>query len=520
MRFQVVMIFAIGLTATLHCGTAEAADLNDFIDFSGSLPGRLYVPPEAADLASPRPLVLFLHGGLAAGTDNRQHINSAMDALIDVSKQRGAFLYAPQSPTGWNNGGWRSSTEIMTMIDQAIEQENVDPDRLYVTGLSTGGGGTWDMLNHVDDRFAAAMPISTATLQSNLNAANFLGTPTWVFHSRNDDPGSIRDIINSTLSAAGEPTLTFPSTSDTTTFEYVNERLQLKYTEGATGGHYIWSDVWSTTEVMDWMFTQTLSTTPLETISLSGLDGTYQQNFDAALGIDGSEVGATFPTGWTKDDNPWVTRTTTPFPVESFAQNSTFNAGAANDSDRALAIGVRNGSDQHFLQLLGDVTGTDASSFQLQFDIEAWDARDGVFFPNLGYLGGPDDPGEAAFNVTVEIDSGDGFTSLADFGTVTTGPTLQHVFEGIVDGNDDANRFSFDSGMVAAAIPEGSSFRVRWSADTEGETTGWVFGLDNVVMSLMSEIVAGDVNQDGFVDVADLDALIAAIVVRHQRPVI
>lgn len=157
--------------------------MDDFIDFGGALPGRLYVPPEAADPANPHPLILFLHGGLTAGTDNRRHITSSeINALVPVAKERGAFLYAPQSPYGWNNGGWHSATDVTTKIDQALSQENIDPDRLYVTGLSMGGGGTWDVLNHIDDRFAAALPISTDIIRPDLDAANFLDTLTCGWH--------------------------------------------------------------------------------------------------------------------------------------------------------------------------------------------------------------------------------------------------------------------------------------------------------------------------------------------------
>jgi hypothetical protein len=238
----------------------------------------------------------------------------------------------------------------------------------------------------------------------------------------------------------------------------------------------------------------------------------YRENFDNALGADGSAIGTAFPIGWAQSENGVVLENTISqsFPIGSTSRAGVYNAGAEGSLDRTLAIN----SFSKALQLLADVTGDeDASSFRLQFDVEAWDAKDGVFVSALNqFFGEPDDPGEAAFTVEVELDSGDGYTPLVDFGTVTTGATLQPVFEGIVDGNADANRISFDSGNVTAPIPAGSSVRIRWSADTERQMTGWVFGLDNVVMSLMSGIVDGDVNGDGFVDVADLDALTAAVV--------
>ena len=141
-------------------------------------------------------------------------------------------------------------------------------------------------------------------------------------------------------------------------------------------------------------------------------------------------------------------------PEGRFPLKIAFVLAGENDSDRALAVGVTGGTDEHFLQLLVDVTVGDASSFRFQFDVEAWDARDGVFVAPLNrFFNTPDDPGEAAFHVTVDMDTGNGFATLVDLGTATTGPTLQPMVEGIVDGNADANRVLFDSGIVAAAIP-------------------------------------------------------------------
>ena len=80
-------------------------------------------------------------------------------------------------------------------------------------------------------------------------------------------------------------------------------------------------------------------------------------------------------------------------------------------------------------------------------------------------------------------------------------------------------RTCFDSGIVAAAIPEGASLRVRWAAATEAETAGWVFGLDNVGLSLFgSGGEAGDFNGDGVVNVADLDALTVEVLAGTDNP--
>jgi hypothetical protein len=262
------------------------------------------------------------------------------------------------------------------------------------------------------------------------------------------------------------------------------------------------------------------SDSPFRSTTLSGGD-TYTQNFDDALGIDGQTTGTSFPAGWAYTDNYFedqvfagTNETTGTFPIEIGLGSGTpiFNAGHPNDTDRAPALGISNTSYRPTLQFVADITESSASSFQLQFDVEAWDARDGILIGNNRFAGA-DDPGEAAFHVTVDLDTGEGFSPLVDIGRVTTGPTLQPVFEGIVDGNADANRVSFDSGAVAAVIPAGSQLRVRWEADTEVDAFGWVFGLDNVSLSLSGTASpSGDFNIDGVLDVVDIDSLTAKIV--------
>ena len=89
----------------------RAAPVQDFIDFSLRnasnqvlLPGRLYVPPEAAaNPQTPRPFMMFLHGSGANGTDNLAQLTHVADHMLTEAKQRGAFLYAPQATSTWSS---------------------------------------------------------------------------------------------------------------------------------------------------------------------------------------------------------------------------------------------------------------------------------------------------------------------------------------------------------------------------------------------------------------------------------
>ncbi|MCA9213508.1 MAG: hypothetical protein KDB27_10610, partial [Planctomycetales bacterium] len=244
-------------------------------------------------------------------------------------------------------------------------------------------------------------------------------------------------------------------------------------------------------------------------------DETYSQDFNA-LGTDGNAVKSPLPMGWTVTDE-WgfalQRDTDSEFPIRTLPRPGAFpyvtNAGVPGEEDRALSIymprdrdSVALKSDVSQLQFLAQ-SMYEAKSLQVQFDIEAWDASTSSLAAS---------PGEAAFDVTIEIDSGNGFEPLLDLGHVSTGE-LQKPDGDYLNGNDAANRVAFDSGVLSAAIPAGAQLRFRWAAALDGNSDGWVFGLDNVSVSLFgdSSSLLGDFNADGILGIEDIDQLSVAI---------
>jgi predicted peptidase len=282
---------------------APAANVADFIDFSLRnasnqviLPGRLYVPPEAAsDPTTPRPFLLFFHGAGEDGTNNTSQINGNIDNLLAEAKRRGAYLYAPQTTNNWSST--TLTTNVMTMIGQAETSWNVDRNRLYVTGLSNGGGGTWNMASRYPGVFAAALPIAGVTPASDFSALRLVNEPVWAFHARNDTVVSVNvshSVVNSILSADHQPLPTYPPASSTSDYFISNpdlashrtiedliqgggvseyripgSHLDLMYYEFSTGGHGIWPTVYASPPVYDWLFAHT--TAVPEPSALAGL---------------------------------------------------------------------------------------------------------------------------------------------------------------------------------------------------------------------------------------------------------
>jgi poly(3-hydroxybutyrate) depolymerase len=284
---------------------ATAAPLADFIDYSlystrgpVILPGRLFVPPEAAaDPLTPRPLMLFLHGGGAIGTNNITQVEHTPDYLLDEAKRRGAFLYVPQAPSGWTD--LNAIASVMTMINRAVAERPVDDDRLYATGYSNGGGGTWNLLTRNPGRFAAAATVSAVAPVAGFNAANLVDTPIFALHARDDATVPVsrtRTVVASILTAAGQrpppygavtsmqtnlvanPLLDFhrfvidSSPPESTVFHNIaRPDLDLLYFEPANGGHTGLLGVYFLPEFYDWMFSHSLAVPEPSTATLLAL---------------------------------------------------------------------------------------------------------------------------------------------------------------------------------------------------------------------------------------------------------
>ncbi len=167
------------------------------LTFEGfTLQYRLFVPADY-DPAVAYPLVLALHGAGERGTDNESHIrpHRLATSWADPVNQaeNPAFVVAPQVPPGlrWSSEqpvDQSSFTEVelttLAILDALAVEFSIDPDRVYITGLSMGGHGTWDLIARLPHRFAAAVPMSGCGYPQ--QADDILDMPIWAFHGESD----------------------------------------------------------------------------------------------------------------------------------------------------------------------------------------------------------------------------------------------------------------------------------------------------------------------------------------------
>ena len=191
---------------------------------------------------------------LANPAPTTAQINGNIDNLLAAAKTRGAFLYAPQTSIGWENQILLN--DAMKMIDRAITDRSVDPKRIYVTGLSLGGGAVWNFLDLFPDRVAASVPISAVYPFASYVPANIVHEPIWAWASRSDTNVPItvtRTVINGLLTEAGLPLPTYTTNNFAPDQHLDFPPLDLHYSD-IRGGHGIWPTVYNTPAMYDWMF--------------------------------------------------------------------------------------------------------------------------------------------------------------------------------------------------------------------------------------------------------------------------
>ncbi|MBK8478485.1 MAG: prolyl oligopeptidase family serine peptidase [Opitutaceae bacterium] len=239
----VVAVFAVALVGAAPL--LRAATATDFLyatlPKTGAEPNDLpyrYLVPAGYDAAQHYPLIVFLHGSGERGSNNTAQLNNnANGALQLVSTANQAiipcFMLAPQASVveGWNAN---TLNQVVRAITRMEADYSIDPNRVYVTGLSMGGAGTWEILTRYPFLFAAAVPMNGWGAGS---YAKIVGVPVWSFHAVDDGSVGVAGSDNaiSALRQAGGRAI---------------------YTRYATGGHFIWPTAYSNPYLRPWLLAQ------------------------------------------------------------------------------------------------------------------------------------------------------------------------------------------------------------------------------------------------------------------------
>jgi len=182
---------AAGLSAAgLSAAVARAAErtqepqlFDREITIRAKLGYLLSLPPgydDAAAAGARWPLLVFLHGAGESGNDlEKVKIHGPPKLIAAGTFDHPCIVVAPQCPgRGWN------TDMVAALIDDVCRTRRVDEDRIYLTGLSMGGYGTWALAAAHPERFAAIAPICGGGNPA--DASKLRGLPIWVFHGEKD----------------------------------------------------------------------------------------------------------------------------------------------------------------------------------------------------------------------------------------------------------------------------------------------------------------------------------------------
>jgi predicted peptidase len=220
---------------------------NTYIEKSDTLKYRMLFPD--ADTFRKYPLIIFLHGSGERGSDNEAQLKWGVTnfASDENMARHPAFVVAPQCPenVSWSNFS-RSDMKLQTaptkpmalligLIHQMIKTMPIDSNRIYITGLSMGGYGTYDAIERYPRLFAAAVPVCGAG--DTTKASSIAHIPIWIFHGAEDpavNPIYSLYMLQALTRAGAHPGFTqYPET-----------------------GHFSWLAAYSDERMLEWLFRQ------------------------------------------------------------------------------------------------------------------------------------------------------------------------------------------------------------------------------------------------------------------------
>lgn len=147
-----------------------------------------YLPKDYdSSLATRWPAIIFLHGGSSRGNELKRVKANGIPDRLERGKNIPFIVIAPQCPV---DKRWETDDWFDVLYAEITARYRIDPNRIYLTGLSLGGSGTWYLAMQHPTTFAAIAPISgkTSHIQFILESAcKLAGTPIWMFHGKDDE---------------------------------------------------------------------------------------------------------------------------------------------------------------------------------------------------------------------------------------------------------------------------------------------------------------------------------------------
>jgi len=251
-----VLLLPISFYHTAAQNRMETGFLDRSVEVGGTTYHYQVYVPSSYTPSQRWPVILFLHGAGERGRDGLVHTQVGLGAAIRQNPSRyPAIAVFPQAP---NDSLWVGVPALVAMaaLDKTTEEFKTDPDRVYLTGLSMGGNGTWYLAYRNPSRFAAVVPIcgwvtpfnpwvrnvetvvpSTEPAPFDALARRLVHVPVWIFHGEED--GAV-PVDQSRQAAAA----------------FTAAGAAVQYVELPGIGHNSWDAAFGSTKFTTWLFKQ------------------------------------------------------------------------------------------------------------------------------------------------------------------------------------------------------------------------------------------------------------------------
>ncbi len=235
----VVLGLLLGASTAFAADDAKKTGFLDKVhkDSAGEHPYVVFVPHDYKG-DKEYPVILFLHGaGETKGKGKKMPVEVGIGPAIRKREKTFPFITViPQAETfGWGADS-ANGKRALAILDEVCKEYKTDKKRVYLTGLSMGGMGTWSHVAATPERWAAIVPICGRGDAK--TAEKIKDIPCWCFHGDADTAVKVsgsRDMIEAIKKAGGNS----------------------KYTEYPGVGHNSWDMAYGTDELYEWLLKQT-----------------------------------------------------------------------------------------------------------------------------------------------------------------------------------------------------------------------------------------------------------------------
>jgi predicted peptidase len=186
----------------------------------------LFLPESYGEKKKAWPMILFLHGAGERGDDLSKVKRHGSPKIVEKQKDFPFIVVSPQCPA---DDWWTEKDEVLiNLLDDIVARYDVDKERIYLTGLSMGGYGTWTLASKYPNRFAAITPICGGGKR--FLARRLKDVPVWAFHGAKDRVVPLKEseeMVKTIKAVGGNAKLTvYPEAGhDSWTATYNNQKL-------------------------------------------------------------------------------------------------------------------------------------------------------------------------------------------------------------------------------------------------------------------------------------------------------